>query len=52
MQRVNVDIPKELWRKVGIQAAIEDIDKREIVIKALEQYLNKVKGETNNEKSL
>ena len=52
MQRVNMDIPKELWKKVGIQAATEDLDKRELVIKALEQYLNKVESEINNEKSL
>jgi metal-responsive CopG/Arc/MetJ family transcriptional regulator len=45
MQRVNIDLPKELWKKVGVQAAIEDIQKREIVIKALEQYLNRVKEE-------
>lgn len=45
MQRVNMDLPKELWKKVGVQAINEDIDKREIVIKALEEYLNKVSKE-------
>lgn len=45
MQRINIDLPKELWKMVGIQAAMEDIQKREIVIKALEQYLNRAKEE-------
>jgi len=45
MQRVNMDLPKELWKSVGVQAAKEDIQKREIVIKALEQYLNRVERE-------
>ena len=43
MQRVNMDLPKDLWKRVGVQAATEDIQKREIVIKALEQYLNRIK---------
>jgi metal-responsive CopG/Arc/MetJ family transcriptional regulator len=44
MQRVNMDLPKELWKKVSIQSAIEGIQKREVVIKALKQYLNKIKN--------
>jgi len=42
MQRVNIDLPKELWKKIGIQAINEDVQKREIVIKALEEYLNRI----------
>jgi len=42
-QRVNMDLPKELWKKVGIQAVVEDVQKRELVVKALEEYLTKTK---------
>lgn len=42
-----MDLPKELWKRVGVQAINEDVQKREIVIKALEQYLNKVDREGN-----
>lgn len=44
-QTINVEkIPKELWKRFSIQAAREDLDKRELVIKALEQYLMRVEG--------
>lgn len=39
MQRVNMDLPRELWRRVGIEAAVRDMQKREIVVAALEMYL-------------
>ena len=42
-QRVNMDLPKELWKKVGIQSVIEGVQKRELVVKALEEYLIKTK---------
>lgn len=42
-QRVNMDLDKELWKKVGIQAAIEGITKKEVVEKSLENYLKENK---------
>ena len=38
-QIVNVAIDRELWKQVGIKAAIEQIDKKEIVDKALRKWL-------------
>lgn len=40
-QVVNVAIDKELWKQVGIKAAVEGIDKKEVVDKALREYLKK-----------
>lgn len=43
---INIELPEKLWKKVEIQAAKETINtgekvnKREIVIKALEKYLS------------
>lgn len=42
-QMVNVAISKELWKEVGIKAIIEGVDKKEIVRKALEKYLEEEK---------
>lgn len=39
--RVNIDLDRELWHKVSIQAAIEQRDKRDIVEQALKEYLAK-----------
>jgi len=39
VQRVNIDLDKELWRQVGIKAAEESITKRELTEKALKNYL-------------
>lgn len=44
-KRINMDIPEELWKQVSIQAAIEGLQKRELVIKALERYLVEMKEE-------
>lgn len=46
-QRVNMDINKDLWRKVGIKSAELELQKKEIVEKALENFLkeNKQKQE-------
>jgi len=38
-QRINMDLNKELWKRVGIKAIEEGIQKRELVEKALEKYL-------------
>lgn len=38
-QRVNMDINKELWKKVGIRAIELNLQKREIVELALEKFL-------------
>lgn len=38
-QRVNMDIDKELWRQVGIKSAELDIQKKDIVEKALKKFL-------------
>jgi hypothetical protein len=37
--RLNVEVPRELWRKAKIRAAETDKDLRELVIEALENYL-------------
>jgi len=39
-QRINIDIDRELWRRVSIKAAAEDREKREIVETALSIYLD------------
>lgn len=38
-QRINMDLDKELWKKVGIKALELDMQKRELVEKALENFL-------------
>lgn len=38
-QRVNMDINKELWKKVGIRAIELNLQKKEIVELALEKFL-------------
>ena len=43
-QRINMDINRELWKRVGIQAIKEGLTKKDLVEKALEKYL-KEKGE-------
>ena len=43
-QRVNMDISKKLWKQVGIRAAIEGIQRRELVELALKKYMES-KGE-------
>lgn len=43
-QKVNVEIDKELWRKVGIKAAEEVTSKKVILEKALIMYLEKEKN--------
>lgn len=45
-QRVNMDISKNLWKQAGIRAIKEGITKKELVEKALKNYLkegNKMK---------
>jgi predicted HicB family RNase H-like nuclease len=45
MVSVNIrDFPEELHHKAKIQAAVEKITLKELMIKALEQYLKKVGG--------
>lgn len=41
-QIVNIAINKELWKQVGIKAAIEGIGKKEVVDKALREYLREM----------
>ena len=38
-QRVNMDINRNLWKQVGIKASKESITKKELVEKALKNYL-------------
>lgn len=45
-QRVNIDIDRFLWQRVGIRAAVEGVHKREIVERALLDYLSKGEEET------
>lgn len=40
-KRINIDLPETLWQQISIQAATENTTKRELVIKALENYLKK-----------
>ena len=44
-QIVNISIDRELWKEVSIRAVIEDKDKKEIVDKALREYLEPKKEE-------
>ena len=37
--RLNVEIPRDLWRRAKVHAAQTDSDLREVVIEALEQLL-------------
>lgn len=39
IQRVMVELERELWRQVGIAAAARETTRREIVIEALEKWL-------------
>lgn len=41
-QRVNMDINKELWKKVGIRAIELNLQKKEIVELALKKFLQEV----------
>ena len=40
VRRINVDIPDQLWGKVGKEAETQGVKKRDIVIEALTEYLN------------
>lgn len=44
-QRVNIDIDKYLWKQVGIKAAEWEVQKREIVEKALGKFIEDNKQE-------
>jgi hypothetical protein len=37
--RLNVEIPRELWRRAKVRAAETDKDLRELVMEALENHL-------------
>jgi hypothetical protein len=37
--KTSIEMPRELWRRVGIRAAEEETRRREILIRALEVYL-------------
>lgn len=39
-QRVNMDIDKQLWKRVSVKAAEDEMEKKEVVEEALKQYLN------------
>lgn len=39
IQRVNMDLNKELWKRVGIRCIELDIQKKQFVEKALEKLL-------------
>jgi len=38
-QRVNMDIDRELWKRVGMKAVELDMQKRELVEKLLKEFL-------------
>lgn len=38
-QRINLDLDRELWKKVSIKAVELDIQKRELVELALKEFL-------------
>ena len=42
-QRINLDIDRELWKRVSLRAVEDNMQKREIVEKALNLYLNNKK---------
>ena len=44
-QRVNMDINKELWKKVSIAAIKEGIQKRQLVEIAIEKYIEEKEKE-------
>lgn len=39
--RLNVEVPRELWRRAKVRAAETDRDLRQVVIEALEATLGK-----------
>lgn len=46
-KRINLDISESLWRKVGVKAAECGITKRDLVEKALEDYIGKNQKEAD-----
>jgi len=46
VQRVNMDINKELWKQVGIRCIKLDMQKKEFVEQALKNYLEKTRKNT------
>lgn len=45
MQKLTVEVPKDLWRRAKVRAAESDTDLRSVVIAALERFLaEKPKG--------
>lgn len=42
-QRVNMDLDKEIWKRVGIKAIELGITKKELVEKALKNYIEENK---------
>lgn len=43
-KRINIDISESLWRRVGVEAAMRGIAKRELVEQALESYIKENQG--------
>lgn len=41
LQRISIDIDKDLWKQIGFKALEESKKKREIVEIALQEYLKK-----------
>lgn len=37
--KTSIEMPRELWRRVGIRAAEEETRRRDVLIRALEAYL-------------
>ena len=46
-QRINIDINKTLWKKVGIKAIEEGIQKRQLVEKAIKKYIEEKEKDDN-----
>lgn len=45
MVKTTIEIPRELWREARVRAAETDADFRTVVIRALEAFLHKKKGD-------
>jgi hypothetical protein len=45
MKRINVDIDENIWRRIGIRAAVKEKTKTEMVNEALEYYLDNTKDD-------
>lgn len=40
-QAIHIQLDKELWKRVGIESAKQDMTRRDLVAKALNEYMSK-----------